>query len=143
VTIDYPSGGSYDPGQSAGLRMAIVNSTDQSDTLTGIEGKGFSSAQLTGAVPQDATPGTIGPDTIEIPAGDTVFVGQNGVRAELQDLTDTLTAGQQIAITLTFQNAGQVPVAALVANPDRGTHDAGFDFKRTNGETSGGQNGPG
>jgi copper(I)-binding protein len=143
VTIAYPRGGAYDPGDSAPLRMAIVNSTAQSDTLTGIEGKGFASAQLSGARPENTAAGTTAPDSIEIPAGETVFVGRGSVRAELMNLTDTLTTGEQIPIVLTFENAGEVTVPALVANPDGRTHDEGFDFKQSNGEESGGQNGPG
>jgi copper(I)-binding protein len=48
---------------------------------------------------------------------------------ELSDLSDVLTAGQTIELTLTFERAGEVTVAAMVANPDQVLpREEGFDF---------------
>src|SRR4051794_33946282 len=46
VQLAYPTGGTYESGDDADLVMAIVNTGDKSDTLTGVEGKGFSGADI-------------------------------------------------------------------------------------------------
>jgi hypothetical protein len=57
---------------------------------------------------------------IPVPAGSTVFLGgAGGATVELADLSEELTAGQSIELTLTFQRAGEVTVDALVATPGR------------------------
>ncbi len=79
-----------------------------------------------GTVPSPSAPAT--PSTpaassevdIPIPAGSTVFLGgASGATVELADLSEELTAGQSIEVTLTFERAGEVTVQALVATPDR------------------------
>jgi copper(I)-binding protein len=104
-----------------------------------------------GAAPQTTTPGTTptpgtvptpsvpaAPSTptassevdIPIPAGSTVFLGgAGGATVELTDLTEELTAGQSIEVTLTFERAGEVTVQALVATPERVVpREEPFDF---------------
>jgi copper(I)-binding protein len=67
---------------------------------------------------------------IPLPAGSTVFVGgDDGLTVELADLAEELTAGQSLELTLTFERAGEVTVAALVANPeDELPREEAFDF---------------
>ena len=48
-----PRGGSYEQGDDAELRLALVNSGDEDDTLVGVEGEGFGSAEI-----EDASTGT-------------------------------------------------------------------------------------
>ena len=62
VELEHPLGDIYDAGESAGLRMAIVNSSQQSDTLTDITGDGFASAEISGA-PAESTASGTGPAT--------------------------------------------------------------------------------
>ena len=66
---------------------------------------------------------------VEIPANDTVFLGGDGPTILLENLTESLTSSQSIDVTLTFEQAGEVTVRALVANPgeevERGE---AFDF---------------
>jgi copper(I)-binding protein len=145
VKLEHPRGGVYEAGDDADLRMAIVNSGTVSDTLTGVDGEGFASAEITGARDEDAAAGTSAPDEIEIPADDTVFVGEDRVTVELTGLDDDLTTGQYLELVLTFENAGEVTVNAPVANPDdeqeRGEI---FDFHEGSGAHSeGGEEGEG
>jgi copper(I)-binding protein len=205
VELEYPRGGTYQAGDDAALQMAIVNTGSTTDTLTAVEGKGFASAEITGAsatatataaaggtatatataggtgtagatatpggsatatpgasataTPGASATGTAGPTgttaaggtgtsgasgTIEIPAGSAVYVGENGVKVQLIGLTESLTTGQRLELTLTFENAGDITVNVSVANPNRAlSRGDGFNFHQSNGEASGGQDGPG
>lgn len=73
---------------------------------------------------------------IPVPAGSTVFLGgASGATVELAELSEELTAGQSIEVTLTFEQAGEVTVQALVATPDRVVpREEPFDFHHEEGE---------
>jgi copper(I)-binding protein len=84
-------------------------------------------------VPTSSAPAAPSPSTrvqIQIPAGSTVFLGgTGGPTVELTGLSEQLTSGQRIEVTLTFQRAGEVTVPAVVATPDRALpRGQGFDF---------------
>jgi len=200
ITLAYPQDGLYAVGDDAELRMAIVNSDTEADTLVGIEGEAFDgvvvSGQATaspavpgspstapgspaaapvttpaapttpGTTPQTTAPGATttpgapttpeapttpgatpsvpaAPSTptassevsIPIPARSTVFLGgAGGATVELADLSEELTAGQSIEVTLTFERAGEVTVQALVATPERVLpREEPFDFHHEEG----------
>jgi copper(I)-binding protein len=153
VTLEYPGEGRYDEGDDVPLIMAIVNGGNEDDALVGIEGEGFDGVVVTGQATSSGSPTAApsGPATvpsapttarastrvdIPVPAGTTVFTGGDGVSVELSDLAEELTAGQSLDVTLTFERAGEVTVAALVANPDdelpREEEEA-FDFHEEEG----------
>jgi copper(I)-binding protein len=73
-------------------------------------------------------------DEIEIAPDTTVFVGSGDLAVTLTDLDEELTVGQQIALVLTFENAGEVEISATVSTPsnaqDRGEK---FDFHHEEG----------
>jgi copper(I)-binding protein len=77
-----------------------------------------------------ATPSASTQVQIPIPAASTVFLGgAGGPTVELADLSEELTAGERIEVTLTFQRAGEVTVPAVVATPGRALpRGEGFDF---------------
>ncbi len=155
VLLEYPDGGSYASGDDVPLIMAIVNGSNEEDTLTGIEGEAFDGVVVTGeatpspAVPNSpsaapsspATPAT--PTTpsassrvdIPVPGGTTVFIGgDDGVSVELAGLTEELTTGQSVELTLTFERAGEITVPALVATPDRVLpREEAFDYHQEEG----------
>ena len=95
-----------------------------------------------GALPTPTVPATPSTPTasseveIPVPAGSTVFLGgASGATVELADLSEELTAGQSIEVTLTFEQAGEVTVQALVATPDRVVpREEPFDFHHEEGE---------
>lgn len=72
---------------------------------------------------------------IPIPAGSTVFLGgADGATVELADLSEELTAGQSIEVTLTFERAGEITVPVLVATPDEVLpREEPFDFHHEEG----------
>lgn len=114
--VAYPVTGAYQPGGDARLIMAVVNTGDDDDTLVSITGEDFKSAAVTGGTP--ATPaaggGSLG---ITIPANSNVYIGGNGPVVSLTGLIRRITAGNTLQATVTFKNAGSVPVQLLVANP--------------------------
>jgi copper(I)-binding protein len=123
--LAYPRGGVYDAGDDAELVVAIVNSGEQSDTLTGVEGDGFGDAEISG-------------DEIEIPTDSAVFVGTGDSTVTLTDLDEGLATGQILKLTLTFEDAGDITIPVSVSNPDRALERGeAFDFHQ--GEESSGQ----
>ena len=137
VRVEYPRGGAYEAGDDAELQMAIVNDGTESDTLTSVEGDGFASAEITGARAEGET---TAPDSIEIPAGEAVFVGEDHIKVTLTSLDEALTTGQSLELVLTFEKAGDVTIDAPVANPDDAlSRGEGFDFHQSKGEAPGGE----
>lgn len=55
------------------------------------------------------------PDGLPIPAGETVTLQPGGYHLMFMDLTQPLTEGETIAVTLTFAKAGQIDVTLPVA----------------------------
>jgi copper(I)-binding protein len=93
----------------------------------------------TGTAPTtSATPTTASASSrvdIPVPPRSTVYVGgQDGLTVELADLSEELTAGQSLDLTLTFERAGEVTVAALVATPGEVLErEEAFDFHEEEG----------
>jgi copper(I)-binding protein len=141
VQLEHPRGGAYDAGDDAELRMAVVNSGTESDTLTAVDGEGFASAEITGARTET---GTTAPEEIEIPAGGTVYVGEDRIGIELTDLDEALTTGQSLELVVTFEGAGEVTVMAPVATPEtEQARGEGFDFHQEEASREGGEDGHG
>jgi copper(I)-binding protein len=125
VQLAYPSGGIYQAGDDARLIATIVNSGARTDTLTGVSGQGFASAEISGK-------------EIRIPTSSTVFVGQGDLSVTLTHLDRSLATGQAMVVTLTFANAGAIDVPLSVANPTR-TVDRGKAFDFNQGRVNSGQ----
>jgi copper(I)-binding protein len=136
--LESPRGGGYDAGDDADLRLAIVNTGQEDDTLVGIEGDGFAEVEIDGGGATGVSTGA-GSGELPIPADSTVYLGEDGVSVTLTDLEEPLTVGQYLDLTLTFENAGEVDLQVSVANPpeaeERGE---AFDFHHEEeGETGG------
>jgi len=172
-----PDAGSYEQGDDAEMQLAIVNEGGQADTLTGVSGEGFASAEIqsaesstsesstsasstsasptsagpTSASPTSASAGATdtssassssastsssssasrGPQRIEIPAGQSVYIGgdRGQYTVTLTGLSENLTPGQYLKVTLTFEKAGEVTIPLTVANPsERPSPSETFDF---------------
>jgi len=191
-----PSGGSYESGDDAELQLAIVNSGTEDDTLVSVDGKGFSSAEIsssgssasgssssgsasstssaaptsgsaaattpTSSAPTSgaptsgaptsgaatssaptlsaATTTSSGPQEIKIPAGQSVYLGEDGqYTVTLTDLSEDLTPGQYLEVTLTFEKAGEVTIPVTVANPTSSVpRSSSFDFHEQEGGSADG-----
>ena len=186
-----PSGGSYESGDDAELQLAIINSGTEDDTLVSVDGKGFSSAEIsssgssasgssssgsasstssaaptsgsaaattpTSSAPTSgaptsgaatssaptlsaATTTSSGPQEIKIPAGQSVYLGEDGqYTVTLTDLSEDLTPGQYLEVTLTFEKAGEVTIPVTVANPTSSVpRSSSFDFHEQEGGSADG-----
>jgi copper(I)-binding protein len=177
-----PRGGSYDRGDDAELQLAIVNGGTEDDTLVSVDGKGFSSAEISSgssssassssgssgssssgsagssssaaptsssaaaSTPTSSTPTSSAPTSsaptssssgvqeITIPAGQTIFLGGDQYTVTLTDLSESLTPGQYLEVTLTFEKAGEVTIPVSVANPTSSVpRRSSFDFHQEEG----------
>ena len=167
-----PRGGSYDRGDDAELQLAIVNGGTEDDTLVSVDGKGFSSAEISSgssssassssgssgsagssssaaptsssaaaSTPTSSTPTSSAPTSsssgvqeITIPAGQTIFLGGDRYTVTLTDLSESLTPGQYLEVTLTFEKAGEVTIPVSVANPTSSLpRRSSFDFHQEEG----------
>jgi copper(I)-binding protein len=131
IVLEYPTSGQYDEGDDAELTAALLNTAREADTLVSIEGDAFEGVRAIGgdAEPVSDSAGFSTELNVELPGNETVFLGGDGPTILLENLTEPLTAGQSIALTMTFEQAGEVTVRALVDNPDEEV-DRGeaFDF---------------
>ena len=125
VEFAYPRGGIYEDGDDAELVMAIVNGGQEDDALVEISGDGFGDVEID----DDTESGSGSSDEIEIPANSSVFVDGENLSVSLTDLDESLTTGQSIELTFTFENAGEVTIPVTVATSDEEvSRDEGFDF---------------
>jgi copper(I)-binding protein len=67
--------------------------------------------------PATTTPAPDGASQLEIPPQSTVFVGSGGPTITLTGLGRSLTTGQYLQVTFTFQKAGAATMVITVANP--------------------------
>jgi copper(I)-binding protein len=128
VEFAFPRGGIYEDGDEADLRMAIITNSQEDDALVDISGEGFGDVEID----DDTAPGSGRPGStseIEIPANESVFVDGENLSISLTDLDESLTTGQSLELTFTFENAGEVTVPVTVAtSEDEISRDEGFDF---------------
>jgi copper(I)-binding protein len=119
--LEAPSKGGYLSGNDADLQVAFVNGGSEPDTLVGVDGKGFDSAEIrsTASRTSSSTGSTGSSDEIEIPAGSSVFVGSRGYAISLTGLDENLNTGQYLEVTFSFEKAGDVTIPITVANPSR------------------------
>jgi copper(I)-binding protein len=193
--LEAPRSGGYERGDDAELQVALVNGGTESDTLVGVDGEGFDSAEISSsgssssstsssssAAPSSAsassgaagstssaaptsgsatstsgsatstsgsaasTSGSAastssssrgGSEEIEIPAGQSVFIGADQYTITLTGLDKSLNTGQYLEVTLTFEKAGSVTIPVTVANPTRSeTRGDAFDFHQQEGSSS-------
>jgi hypothetical protein len=111
------------------LRIAGTGPTPSPSAPVGDEPTTAPSPGTTGATPgaspaTPATPTGAAPTAsselaLEIPADTALYLGRGGdATITLEDLAEPLTAGQTLTLTLTFENAGEIEIDALVAVPD-------------------------
>ena len=125
--------GGYQSGDNAELQVALVNGGSSADTLESVDGKGFSSAEIANTAARISSTSTAPMDRIEIPAGSSVFVGQDSsdYSITLSGLDQSLTPGQYVTVTFTFEKAGEVTLPVSVANPTSSpTHGQAYDFNK-------------
>lgn len=126
VEFAYPRGSIYEEGDDAELRMAIANSSQEDDALVEISGDGFGDVEFDDG---GSTGAARGASELEIPAGEIVYVDGEALGITLTDLQQSLTTGQSIELTFTFENAGEITLPVTPSTPDRARERGeGFDF---------------
>ena len=124
-----PDEGFYEKGDDAELRLAVVNTGEEDDTLVEVSGEGVGDVEF-----DSGSTGSASDDGIEIPGDSTTFVGDDGLSITLTDLDDALTVGQYLELTFTFENAGEITLPVTVSTPEE-TLERGeaFDFHHEEG----------
>ena len=138
VVLEHPTGGSYEEGDDAELRAAIVNIADEADTLLSIEGEAFEEVRVLGdeVTEVSQSSGSSGEIGLEIPRNETVFLGGDGPTVILENLQEELTTGEGIELTMTFELAGEITIRAMVATPEEALERGEpFDFHHEEQET--------
>ena len=131
IVLEYPSSGQYDEGDDAELRAAIINTSDEADRLVSIESDAFEGVRALGgdASPVSDSSAFSTEVDIEVPRDETLFLGGDGPTILLENLSESLTAGESIELTMTFEQAGEVTVRALVDSPEEEVERGeAFDF---------------
>jgi hypothetical protein len=92
------------------------------------------------AAPTGAAPTASSELSLEIPPDTALYLGRGGdATVTLQDLAEPLTPGQTLGLTLTFEQAGEIQLQALVGIPDEEVERGEpFDFHEGEGEGEGG-----
>ncbi len=130
VEFAFPRGGVYEDGDDADLRMAVINQSREDDALVDISGEGFGEVEID----DDSAGGNGSSSEIEIPAGEAVYIDGDNLSVSLTDLDESLTTGQSLELTFTFENAGEVTVPVVVSTADEEVdREEGFDFHHEEG----------
>ena len=129
VQLASPGESGYERGDDADVQLAVVNGGPEDDTLVDVSGEGFDDVEF-----DDGSTGSRGADGIEIPGDSAVFIDGEELGVTLTGLGDTLTTGQYLELTFTFENAGEVTLPVTVATPEE-TVERGeaFDFHHEEG----------
>jgi len=109
--VGAPLGRSLNPGQSAGLFMAMVNLKGAPDTLLSVSAPGTAASVTL-------------PGTTRVAYGHPVYFTGPRPQVVLTNLMRTVTSGSSIRVVLTFQKAG--PITLLVPVFARATHYATY-----------------
>jgi hypothetical protein len=95
--------------------LTIANGTAQDDALLSVSTPAARSPEIHQTSADESGMMAMHPvDRIEVPAGQTVKLQPGGFHIMLIDLTGELVVGSTIDLTLTFENAGEVKVSAVV-----------------------------
>ncbi|SDX71140.1 Protein of unknown function [Modestobacter sp. DSM 44400] len=144
--LAYPVSGEYQEGGDARLVLAIANNGQTDDTLVSVEGEGFDGVKATGtgeAAPAASPAAGSGDLDLLIPADSNVYVGGDGPVVTLTGLSGSLAPGQALDVTMTFEEAGEVPVQVLVGVSSRDVPRGkpfGFHDEEAQGENAGAVN---
>ena len=124
-----PDEGVYEQGDDAELRLAVVNTGVEADTLVEVSGEGFGDVEL-----GSGSTGSSSDEGIEIPGNAATYVDGEELAVTLTDLDEALTAGQSLELTFTFENAGEITLPVTVATPEESLERGeAFDFHHEEG----------
>ena len=102
--------------------FTITNDGDADDVLLSASAGGFGSVELHDTIVEGGSASMVEQtDGIPIPAGSSVTLEPGGLHVMLIEAEDAIAAGDEIEITLEFEEAGEVTLVSVVR--DRGEDD--------------------
>jgi copper(I)-binding protein len=130
ASAEIVSAGTSTSASSTSASPTSASPTSASPTSASAGATGTSASSTT-TPSTSSSSASRGPQRIEIPAGQSVFIGGDGGQytVTLTGLSENLTPGQYLKVTLTFDKAGEVTIPLTVANPsERPSPSETFDF---------------
>lgn len=109
--------GGMSVGTTSAAFLSITNNTGQADRLLAAECDAARAVELHETRMENDIMAMRQVDGIDIPAGATVELKPGGYHIMLIDLNQELKAGQKLALTLVFENAGRVALEAEIRAP--------------------------
>ncbi len=95
--------------------FAVTNTGDAPDSLVAIASPAAAMPMIHATAVSDAGVARMEPvPTLEIPPGETVTLAPGGMHVMLMNLSAPLVEGQTLPLTLTFEKAGTVEIAAPI-----------------------------
>ncbi len=104
-------------GGNAAAYFTVINHGRAPDRLLGVETSAARSAALHLTTMDDDVMRMRPVEFLDIPAGETIVLEPGGYHAMLTETTPGLAVGVQVALRLTFEQAGLIEVAADVRAP--------------------------
>lgn len=108
----------------AAVYLTIENAGSEADRLTGASSDVAGMSGIHQTTVTNGTASMAPVDVVEIPGDSSVVFAAGGFHVMLMDLRETLEAGDEVTVVLTFEGAGDVDVVATVVASGAMTSDA-------------------
>ena len=113
------------PGLAVGAAYLTLTGGSQADRLVGASTPRARMVQIHVTVESNGVAGMRESDGVDVPAGRTVVLAPGGTHLMLMGLDGPLVVGQDLPLTLEFEQAGRIEVVAKVRpadDPGPGAH---------------------
>jgi len=115
--------------KAGGGYVTIANTGDSADALVGVSAA-FPMVKLHESVEQDGVMRMQHIERLEIGAGETVELAPGGYHVMFMGLTAPFEAGQEVPVTLSFENAGEIEVNFTVIEREGGMDHGRMDHSK-------------
>lgn len=109
------------PNRPGAAYLEIRNTGDAADRLVGVRAEGAGAAELHEARQKDGMMTMAPVEAIEVPPGRMVRLAPGGFHIMLFDLAEPLAEGDTLALTLEFEESGEIAVEAPVMRGGMGS----------------------
>ena len=119
LRIEHPTARPTPPGaRTGGVYFTIRNDGRAADRLTHVASPAARAAELHSMQTKGNMMKMRAVDAVDVPAGSSVtFAPGDGYHVMLLDIRHSLSAGDEVPLTLTFEKSGQVDIVAHVEAP--------------------------
>ncbi|MBZ0123576.1 MAG: copper chaperone PCu(A)C [Roseovarius sp.] len=115
--------------KAGGGYVTIANTGDSADALIGVSAA-FPMVQLHESFEQDGVMRMQHIERLEIGAGEIVELAPGGYHVMFMGLTEPFEAGQEVPVTLSFENAGEIEVNFTVIEREGGMDHSKMDHSK-------------